>query len=435
MKKGLLVSFLVISVFAWNDELHAQWVLQNSGVDSVITDVVMIDTMTAYAVSHGRMILRTTDRGETWVDLTAPLSYVMPWNAVAFYDSANGMAVGDQGAVFTIRGGNMAGWCRYITYGPSCLSVLYVDPSDIYVGADSGRIYHSLDSGRTWSSEKISEWPIRALVTTVPLFAEGQNYALTPYSICSKSAFPSSEWKESVIPALQGLGSAAYDLGFSYGGTGFIVGVGGDFWASPLILRKAPLDTSWTMVPSSVPGSGPLFSVSVPSHDVIYACGVSGGIVKSTDGGDSWSGYSLPFARVQIPNLYSVYFIDEKHGFAVGESGTILYTGNGGVAGIDDHGPGIPTDFVLEQNYPNPFNPATAISYQLSAVSKVSLVVYDILGRKVVTLVNGERQSAGRHFANWDGTNHSGERVGSGVYYYRLTTETGTRTRKAVLIK
>ncbi len=437
MREYLLISLLAAAVFAWSEDADAQWVLQNSGIDSALTGVVMIDTMTAYAVSHGRSILRTTDRGETWFDLTAPLSYVMPWNAVDFCDSANGMAVGDYGALFTIRGGNMAGWCRYIAYGPSCLSVLYVDAADIYVGADSGWIYHSLDSGRTWSSEKISDWPIRSLFKWRGAYALPLPiYALTSHSICSKFELPSTPWSENVLPQLQGLGSQAYSGGFCVGGnSGFIVGVGGDLWASPLVLRKRSSDTSWVMVPSGVPGGGPLYGISAPSADVVYACGAGSSIVKSTDGGSSWTQYQFPYMWVKLPDLYSIHFIDERHGFAVGEAGSIFYTSNGGLTGVDEHEPNIPADFVLEQNYPNPFNPTTVISYKLSAVSNVTLKIFDILGREVKTLIDNEKQLAGKHSLRWDGTNRRGGRVGSGIYYYQLTTETGKQTKKAVYLK
>jgi photosystem II stability/assembly factor-like uncharacterized protein len=437
MREYLLISLLAAVVFAWSEAADAQWVLQNSGINSTLTGVVMIDTMTAYAVSHGRSILRTTDRGDTWFDLTAPLSYVMPWNAVDFYDSANGMAVGDYGAVFTIRGGNMAGWCRYINHGPTCLSVLYVDPSNIYVGADSGWIYHSLDSGRTWTSEKISDWPIRSLFKWRGAYALPLPiYALTPHSICSKFELSSAPWSENVLPQLEGLGSQAYGGSFCLGGTsGFIVGVGGDLGASPLVLRKRVSDTSWVMAPSAIPGGGPLYAVSAPSAGVIYACGIGGSIVKSTDGGDSWTQNFPPSIVLSSPALRSISFIDEKRGFAVGEAGTILYTSNGGTTRIDEHDPNTPVDFALEQNYPNPFNPSTAISYKLSAFSNVTLKIFDVLGREVKTLIDNERQLVGRHSLLWDGTNRRGGRVGSGIYYYRLTTDKGTQTKKAVCLR
>ena len=82
--------------------------------------------------------------------------------------------------------------------------------------------------------------------------------------------------------------------------------------------------------------------------------------------------------------------------------------------GIVDEPPGVPAAFKLEQNYPNPFNPSTAISFQLSADSFVTLEVFDVLGRKVATLVDA-MQSPGVHIVKWDGS-----ALASGVYFYRL---------------
>ena len=90
----------------------------------------------------------------------------------------------------------------------------------------------------------------------------------------------------------------------------------------------------------------------------------------------------------------------------------------------------LPLRFNLLQNYPNPFNPTTTISYQLAKSSKVILTVYNLLGQKIVTLVN-MKQQAGNHFVR---LNASG--FASGVYLCRLETDSGVRqTKKMMLLK
>jgi beta-N-acetylhexosaminidase len=88
----------------------------------------------------------------------------------------------------------------------------------------------------------------------------------------------------------------------------------------------------------------------------------------------------------------------------------------------------LPSQFSLG-NYPNPFNPTTVISYQLSAISVVTLRVYDVLGREIATLVDGMQQ-VGTHIVRWDASRYS-----SGVYLYRLTTDGLVQTKKMVLLK
>ncbi len=87
--------------------------------------------------------------------------------------------------------------------------------------------------------------------------------------------------------------------------------------------------------------------------------------------------------------------------------------------------------FNLKQNYPNPFNPTTTISYQLSAVSKVSLKVYDVLGREVTTLVN-EVQSAGEHSTQFAMGNRQ---IPSGIYFYQLKAGEYISTKKMIILK
>ncbi len=93
-----------------------------------------------------------------------------------------------------------------------------------------------------------------------------------------------------------------------------------------------------------------------------------------------------------------------------------------------------PTAFALDQNYPNPFNPITNIGFAISDLGFVQLKVYDITGRLVKTLVSGNR-AAGNYNVQWDATNSAGEKVGSGIYFYKLTVGDFQQVKKMMLIK
>ena len=95
---------------------------------------------------------------------------------------------------------------------------------------------------------------------------------------------------------------------------------------------------------------------------------------------------------------------------------------------------GLPATFALEQNYPNPFNPTTNVAFALPVASQVELSVFNVLGQKVATVVNGE-YPAGNHTVTWDGTNSDGGSVSSGVYFYRIQAEGFSETRKMMLLK
>jgi hypothetical protein len=89
----------------------------------------------------------------------------------------------------------------------------------------------------------------------------------------------------------------------------------------------------------------------------------------------------------------------------------------------------LPGSFALYQNYPNPFNPTTTIAYQLPTSSRVRLDVYDVLGRVVESRDLG-LLSAGEGQIEFDGSD-----LASGVYFYRLSSETSAKTRKMILLK
>ena len=94
-----------------------------------------------------------------------------------------------------------------------------------------------------------------------------------------------------------------------------------------------------------------------------------------------------------------------------------------------------PNTYALYQNYPNPFNPATTITYQLKEKGDVTLEIFDILGRRVASLVNNVVQSPGVHTISWKGTNSWGEKAASGIYIYRLKAKNFTDAKKMILLK
>jgi len=126
-------------------------------------------------------------------------------------------------------------------------------------------------------------------------------------------------------------------------------------------------------------------------------------LARAKDAEDQWSGYSnREVAIVNVPT------------------------------GIED--PVLPMSLALDQNYPNPFNPQTSIAFTIPEKSFVELSVYNILGMKVRTLINGDMET-GEHTVTFDGKDDSGNPVSAGIYFYRLKTQSSALTRKMVLIK
>ena len=94
----------------------------------------------------------------------------------------------------------------------------------------------------------------------------------------------------------------------------------------------------------------------------------------------------------------------------------------------------VPQTVVLNQNFPNPFNPTTQIRYGLPHQGHVLLTIHNVLGQEVARVVD-EVQTEGFHEVRWNGTNHDGLTVGSGVYFFRLQADGLTENRRMLLLK
>ena len=101
---------------------------------------------------------------------------------------------------------------------------------------------------------------------------------------------------------------------------------------------------------------------------------------------------------------------------------------------------GAPAEFALSQNYPNPFNPSTAIRYQLAKPGRVEVVLYNVRGVRVATLLD-RSQAEGYYSLRWSGADDRGRALASGVYFYRITVKSEggrllfTKQRRMALVK
>ncbi|KAA0229865.1 T9SS C-terminal target domain-containing protein [candidate division KSB1 bacterium] len=186
-----------------------------------------------------------------------------------------------------------------------------------------------------------------------------------------------------------------------------------------------------------------------PDGQILYALatctGYSSGMVAflerdSTSGRlslkeqfESWTngvyGMFDPFELALAPDQTHLYVADlgGVATFATGRSNTTAVAGNP----VDQ---ALPTTPSLSQNYPNPFNPVTVITLDLPKATHVALIIYDVLGRRVRTLID-EPMEAGYHARIWDGHNHQGVSVASGVYFYRLHTPEFDKVRKMLVVR
>ncbi|MCK7522103.1 MAG: T9SS type A sorting domain-containing protein [Ignavibacteriales bacterium] len=92
-----------------------------------------------------------------------------------------------------------------------------------------------------------------------------------------------------------------------------------------------------------------------------------------------------------------------------------------GVTSVENENTGdLPSDFALLQNYPNPFNPTTRIEFSLPVESNVKLIIYNLLGQEVIRLAD-EQMQAGNHKFDWNANDGNGNKLTSGIYFYKLS--------------
>ncbi len=517
------------------------WVIRNSGTTEKLNDAVMLNSSTAIVVGDEGSILKTTDLGKTWRNTAPPvfcensMYCIMNWNSISFYDSLNGIVVGNE-IVVTTDGGEE--WqFRSVSENHTFLCANFMGPNYIYVGDDSGNVYLSVDTGKTWTSEKLTNEPIKSIFYyAAPFMSWRPVYVLTIRSVYSTKTSSFNGWKEEQLP-ITTWGAAVKGNNFSWGDPAFIVGYDGQLAISPVILRKTYTDSSWqkyTFPPylQIKPFIGSLNDVTVPTLNTAYACGDRGMVMKTSDMGDTWFLQQTGTAR----KLNVIDFYSESTGIAAGDSGTVLFTSNETshtnyppspfhlispvnedtiwsipksilftwqeatdsnndivdytllisadtcatwksfgpvdettyqvqwpneipnseryfwtviandgilatpsldvfaftiktITGANKNEARTPDEFILHQNYPNPFNPSTKIRYEIPVEEYVSIKIYDLMGREIITLVNGIRK-AGKHEVEWNAGNFT-----SGVYFYTIKSAYYSNTKKLILLK
>lgn len=153
---------------------------------------------------------------------------------------------------------------------------------------------------------------------------------------------------------------------------------------------------------------------------------------RDADGRTFWA------ADSQTDQLYRFDLISGTvvQEFAAGSGNTVFGVCIRGelTAGVSQAESVLPVSYGLSQNAPNPFNPSTLIEYRMPVAGEVSLLIYNLLGQEIRTLVHGD-QTAGTHQAIWDSRDRNGRPVSSGVYLYRFVSEGWVESRRMLLLK
>ncbi|MEO8209345.1 MAG: T9SS type A sorting domain-containing protein [bacterium] len=199
-------------------------------------------------------------------------------------------------------------------------------------------------------------------------------------------------------------------------------------FGSPHIFKSTDAGVSWINISNGLPDV-PTSSVIIdPSFSNHIYIGNDIGVYLTTNNGSQWQEFQTGIQDAAVVMDLSISEANKKiravtHGKGIFERN--LFSNTVGINNISEN----VEDFQLEQNYPNPFNPTTVIGYTLIENRFISLIVYNVLGNKIATLVS-ENQNAGSYSVEWDGSNYP-----SGVYFYKLTTGDFFHIKKMTLLK
>jgi hypothetical protein len=222
----------------------------------------------------------------------------------------------------------------------------------------------------------------------------------------------------------------------------------GNTWSAGVRVNQDPINNGKVQYfPTiAVDDGGGLNVIYYDNRNTIIADSMDVYLSRSTDGGNTWNDYRINQHRFRPKSVsgaggsgnqgdnMGILFANNKLWALWMDDHTGLY--QIWSAAIDVHTIGIkqisseiPDAFTLSQNYPNPFNPATKINYELRVTNYVSVIVYDVLGNNIQTLVN-QKQSAGSYEVEINAEN-----LPSGVYFYKLESGGNSITKKMLLLK
>jgi hypothetical protein len=217
-------------------------------------------------------------------------------------------------------------------------------------------------------------------------------------------------------------------------GTGFIAG------DSLFVMRTYDFGANWTLLSQN--GNQYIQDIYFATDNIGWYLAQTGNYPNYTKRLFYTDNGGTNFQQLQSLmnfNVNGFSFVDANTGYVCGDSGVVLKTTNGGITFVNPALENLPLEFSLSQNYPNPFNPTTTIKFDIpvksrqggtgSETSNVKLVIYEVTGRIVNTLINQQLQP-GTYSVNWDASNYP-----SGVYFYKLEAESFNQSRKMVLIK
>jgi photosystem II stability/assembly factor-like uncharacterized protein len=402
---AILIAFIVTS------SANAQWLLQTSGNGLDLFSASFPSANTGFACGYGNHLIKTTDGGNNWIDISFP-GTASNLNTIFFVNVNTGWLCSTDTLFYTTNSG--LNWTPRITpiYGQE---LFFVNTSTGWLNTGQS-ILRTTNGGSNWNTTAFTSdgelFFANALTGWTSLYMSGNCtiYKSTTGGISWEPQFTTTNFHN------------IYAFYFINENTGWATGY------RETILKTTNGGVNWVFQRDISGGSGfySAYFINVNTGWVVGDLSVLGSnALSTTNGGANWSPSNVSSGR-----MTKIQFVNSATGWMVGQFNRVYKTtNNGGLTSITKNNNQLPDKYALYQNYPNPFNPETKIIFQTSESADVKLTIFDILGRKISTLVN-ERLTSGTYEVAWDASNYP-----SGIYYYRLETNGYHETRKMILLK
>jgi photosystem II stability/assembly factor-like uncharacterized protein len=394
------------------------WHVKPSSVTTSLNTVSAVNRYVGWIGGDNGVILRTINKGTTWTNVTSAVIGTTDVFAICGLDSNTCLVSTTSSSITKVYKTTNGGTDWFYVFSQDNGFINDIKFKDENTGFMCGNprggrwsLWKSTDRGDSWDST--------GLYLPQSSGEEGWNNGM-----CLTGNFIWFGTNNSRIYK-----STDFGLTWTYGTTlgcpnTYSVAFNGDvgFTGQTITMKSTNGGDNWAMVP--LPGSGTVYSFNGSMGRFWYCRGSN--IYWSSNNGEDFE------SQLNSTGTYLAMNIKQDdevvRGWAVTNTGLIaMYYEE--LIGISNNHNQLPSDYWLFQNYPNPFNPVTSISYSIPRTGNVKLVVFDVLGREVSTLVN-EVKTPGTYTVNFNAVN-----LASGIYIYRIETGDFVNTKKMVLIK
>jgi photosystem II stability/assembly factor-like uncharacterized protein len=451
----------------------AIWDTLYIGTGERVKYISVINADTVIAIGNNQQLLKTIDGGSTWfpiIDWPRPAfralgivdsmnltvstfegdlsrtndggsTFSYPGNqssatkggihAIKFYSPTFGLYGGDKGQIAKSINSGMS-WYKTNVTGINDLkriqSIFIYNQNIAWACGglgNNGRIYKTTDSGENWNEV----FTLNDIFYDIYFLSDQIGFAISDDGNIFKCSDGNTNW--ALIDTLSDHNLRAID--FIDNLNGFVVGYNG------IIGKTTDGGNSWEIVDTLNYAGGEL-SKTDELWDIEFVTGTEGWIAAgnaiagngalyhTVDGGHSWDKFDSPNDR----SILKLGFISPTCGWASGSFGTILkFVIDSGINKLNSK---LPNSIVLHSNYPNPFNPKTNIKYYINNAGNTELIIYNIRGQKVRTIIK-DYQTPGNYYFTWDGKNDARKQVSSGIYFYQLKFDNEIYAKRMILLK